>query len=207
MTPADAPRPNRDTGFDPADLDGHTLDELSDYLDAGCTPPDPSIDDSPACQMALDSLAEVRAAADALLRKEAETQPDVSESWIVGILAAISMNVRAGRSIPIAHPAATARLSVTEGAVRSLIRSAGDSVGGVLLGRCELNGDVAAPGAEVAISVELTVLWGQNIHDKADQVRAAIARAMLDNTELKVTSIDVIASDIHLPVDEGGESS
>ena len=29
--------------LEPEDLDGHTVEELDDYLDRGCTPPDPSI--------------------------------------------------------------------------------------------------------------------------------------------------------------------
>ena len=42
------------TGFE--DLDGHTIEELSDYLDAGRTPVDASIEGSPGCRIALDAL-------------------------------------------------------------------------------------------------------------------------------------------------------
>ena len=42
--------------IEPDDLDGHTIDELADYLDAGMQPADPSIDDSAACQNALAAI-------------------------------------------------------------------------------------------------------------------------------------------------------
>ena len=46
--------------LEPGDLDGHSIDELTDYLDAGMQPADPSIDDSPACQNALAAIIRIR---------------------------------------------------------------------------------------------------------------------------------------------------
>jgi len=43
-----------------AHLAGHTIEDLSDYLDRGRTPADPTIDDSPECQIALRSLQRLR---------------------------------------------------------------------------------------------------------------------------------------------------
>jgi len=183
--------------YGPEQLDGHTLEELSDYLDAGFVPADPSIDDSPACQMALAALAHVKTATDSLLETEAEEQPPASEGFIAGILEAISMNVRAGRSIPITHPSPAARITVTEGAVRNLIRAAGDDIDGVLVGRCTLEGDVTAAGTPITIDLDITVRFGSNVTAKAAEVRAAVAAALATRTELVIAGIDVTATDIY----------
>ena len=45
------------TAPETADLDGHSIEELSDYLDAGRQPRNESIESSAGCQIALDSLA------------------------------------------------------------------------------------------------------------------------------------------------------
>ena len=193
--------------YGPDELDGHTLEELSDYLDAGFTPADPSIDDSPACQMALAALAHVKTATESLLETEADEQPPTSESFIAGILEAISMNVRAGRSIPIAHPSPTARITMTEGAVRSLIRGAGDNIDGVLVGRCTLEGDVTTIGTSIVVDLDITVRWGENLTAKAAEVRAAVAAALATRTDLVIEGIDVTATDVYPVQHKDGEDA
>ena len=54
------PDPVRLDSLEPEDLDGHTIDELADYLDAGMLPADPSIDESAACQNALAAIVRLR---------------------------------------------------------------------------------------------------------------------------------------------------
>ena len=57
MTPrTDPPDGPARPDADPADLDGHTIDELGEYLDRGRIPFDPSIEASPGCQLALQSM-------------------------------------------------------------------------------------------------------------------------------------------------------
>ena len=177
---------------------GHTLDELSDYLDSGRSPADPSIDDSPDCQLALASLERLRDLSLRVIELDGETQPKASDTWVAGILSQIGLEAHAGRDIPVQHSSPEARLVITEGAVRGLIRSAGDSVGGVLVGRCRLDGDVTLPGAPVLIALDATVFWGERIPDVVDRLREAVFTELLRHTELDVVAIDITVHDVHV---------
>ncbi|PYY36320.1 hypothetical protein DEJ32_13210 [Curtobacterium sp. MCPF17_046] len=191
--------------LEPEDLDGHTIDELSDYLDAGMQPADPTIDDSPACQNALAAILRVRHASLASLDQAAEAEPPADESWIGGVLANISLEVRAGRDIPLRAAAPTERPVLTEGAVRSLVRRAGDEVPGVVVSRCLLDGDVTALAAPVRVSVEVAVVAGRRLVPTADAVRLAVEEALATQTDLTVVAVDVVVRDLITPrtTDEG----
>ncbi|WP_309619536.1 hypothetical protein [Salinibacterium sp.] len=189
-----------------ADIDGYSLDELSDYLDAGQSPADPGIDHSPACQLALDSLARVRAVSLTMLEREATELPPIDESWIDNIIGAISLDVHAGRDIPLHHSSPSVHLSVTEGAVKGLVRAAGDRVPGLLVGRCQLIGDVITAGSHITLTVETTAYWGENIPEAVTQLRHAIAAMLAEHTELVIVSIDITVRDMFLKTDEAGEA-
>lgn len=179
------------------ELNGHTIDELSAYLDSGRVPPDPSIDNSAGCQLALEAMERLRALSRSLLERDAQDVPRPDESWVGRILEAIAFDAQAGRRIPIRHDDPTADLAVTEGAVRGLIRSAEKDVEGVIIGRCRLDGDIVTPGAPVTVSIDVSVMWGQNIPDIVDRLRTAIARRLTTHTELTLTEVDVTVHDIH----------
>ena len=72
MTDERETREVRWLGLEPTDLDGHTLDELTDYLDAGRQPADRSIDESPGCQLALDALERLQGLGAELIAAEAK---------------------------------------------------------------------------------------------------------------------------------------
>ncbi|WP_198668742.1 Asp23/Gls24 family envelope stress response protein [Homoserinimonas sp. OAct 916] len=191
------------TRRDPAELDGHTLDELSDYLDAGRAPADASIDSSPSCQIALTSLERLYRLSDTLLEAQASTEPDLDESWVAGILHNISRDSRAGRTIPVTHPDPAAELAITEGTVRGLVRAAGDMVEGLLVGRCRLDGDVTTPGAPITISVDASIGWGTSIPDAADRLREAIYGILIRHTDLTIAGVDITVDDVHNPAAKG----
>lgn len=193
---------------EPANLDGHTIEELSDYLDRGKEPADPSIDQSAACQIALASLERLHGAMGSMVQEEAARAPARDDSWVTTILDGIVRDARSGRDIPISHPAPTARLLVTEGAVRGLLRAAGDRVENIIVGRCRLDGDVTTPGAPVTVTVDANVYKGENIPTLADNLRAALLGALRSHTELTIAGIDVTVRDIFLtkPEPEGGDS-
>lgn len=188
--------------LEPDALDGHSIDELADYLDAGMLPADSSIDESPACQNALAALARIRTLSHGALDLQAAEEDPADESWIQGLLANISLEARAGRPIPLTPTAPTERAVLTEGAVRAIIRRAGDSVNGILVGRCVLDGDVTVPGAPVRVQVWATVLYGQPIHDAAALVRAAVTDELRRHTELNLAAVDVTIRDVRLPNEE-----
>src|SRR5690606_10365468 len=62
-------------GLDPSDLDGHTIEELTDYLDAGREPANSSIDSSAGCVLALDALERLRALTPALMARDEAAEP------------------------------------------------------------------------------------------------------------------------------------
>lgn len=187
------PEPSSDDldALQTADIDGHTLDELADYLDAGMLPADPFIDESAACQNALAALVRLRQASQEALDDAARREPPTEDSWIGSVLGAISLESRAGRDIPLRSSRPTEYNAITEGAVRSLVREAGDSVPGVLVGRCVLDGDVTRVDEPVRVAVSVAVRWGGSIPAVAQQVREAIAASLDEHTDLSVAAIDV----------------
>ncbi len=161
---------------DPApalDADGAPLDmaALADYLDRGRTPRIAAYEDDPETRNALRALEHMRDLGRELVQVEAEEQEAPGDDFFRGVLAHISRESRAGRDIPLSHPDPAVRLALTEGAVRTLVRQAGDEVTGVLVGRCTLDGDVTRAGEPVRVELTLSVVWGEPLPELAQRVR------------------------------------
>ncbi|WP_460780258.1 hypothetical protein [Microbacterium shaanxiense] len=183
-------------GLEPDDLDGHTIEELTDYLDAGRTPADPTIDASPGCALALDAMERLRALTPALMARDEASEPDPEPGWIQSILSGIALDARSGRRIPLVDPDDGSDLAITEGAVRGLIRAAENVFPGILIGRCRLNGDVAVRGAEVGVEIDVSVPFGEPIAQLANRLRSEIAVRLDRHTQFAVTGIDITVHDI-----------
>ena len=183
---------------EPDQLDGRTIEQLSDYLDRSKMPADPSIDHSPACQIALASLERLHGAMSSMVQDEADRAPSRDDSWVTTILEGIVRDSRSGRDIPISHPAPTARLAITEGAVRGLLRAAGDTVDNLIVGRCRLDGEITTLGAPITVTVDADVYKGEKIPVLADKLRDTLFGALRTHTELAIVGIDVIIRDIYL---------
>jgi uncharacterized alkaline shock family protein YloU len=181
-----------------------TVDDAvpEDDLDRGRQPYDPSIEGSAACRLALASLTRLTELSDSALRREADREPDRDEAWISGLLDAIRSEVRSGRDVPVRHPDPTHRLALTEAAVRGMIRRAGDTMGGVIMGRCTLDGEISVPGAVVRIDVTCALEFGLPVAVAADRLRERIRYALERHTELTVGDIDVTVDDIYPPQEE-----
>lgn len=182
--------------LDPTRLGGHTLDELEDYLASERIPPNPSIEASAGCQLALDALERLRRRTMQLLEQQAQKRPEPSTGWIRNIMDHIAIEAHAGRDIPILHATAAGSLILSEGAVRGIIRAAGDSIEGVIVGRCRLAGDITVPAQPVTVDVDITVQWGENLPSAADRTRAVILRQLLTHTELTIAAINVTVQDV-----------
>jgi len=199
ITPASATGAADYSGDEPEGLDGHTIEELNDYLDDDRTPARESIDNSPGCQIALAALERLRGLTLTLLDRDVLAEPARDDTWVSSILENLGREVHAGRDIPIRHDDTAARLTITEGAVRGLIRSAGDGVHGVVMGRCRLGGDVTELGEPVTVNVDAAVIWGHPLPDAADRVRRAVQAELRRHTELNLAAIDVTIHDVHAP--------
>lgn len=199
------------------DLDGHTLEELAEYLDAGRMPPNPAIEASPGCQLALESLGRLRGFTAAALAAEAAAEPTPDEDWVQSILTGIAHDVRAGRRIPIAPaepdievfgrdpgsddatPVTSppdGQLGMTEGAVRGVIRSAEAAVPGLLIGRCRFDGAITEWGAPTRVSLEVSVRYGVPIPAGVARLRAEVAARLAQHTELNVSGVDIRVRDV-----------
>lgn len=184
-------------GLDPGDLDGHTIEELSDYLDAGRLPRDPSIENSAGSRIALDALARLRRETWAMLEGEASADPDRDRVWIKNVLANISRESKAGRDIPVGHPDPTTTLKVTEGSVRGLIRAVVDGTGGAIVGKVALEGDVTIPREAITVHVTASGAYGENLTALAQRIRDLVVAALDTHTELNVVGVDVAIQDVH----------
>jgi hypothetical protein len=176
---------------------GYTLDDLSDYLDAGRSPANPQIDNNAECQAVLASLDRLTSLSHELVTRDAAAAPSLDEGWIGSLMATIGREVRAGRDIPIGSSDPSTTLSVTEGALRELVRAAGDSVDGVLVGSSELTGDLSQPGAPITVAVSVSVVLNAPVVDLAQAVRERVHSELLKHTELAIEAIDVTVSDVH----------
>lgn len=179
------------------DLDGHTMEELGDYLDRDRTPFDPSIENSAACRLALTNMTRLRELSWSALGREAQRDPERDDAWISGLLDTIKAEVKSGRDIPISHPDATLRLALTEAAVRGMIRRAGDTLGGVIMRRCTLDGDVSTPGEPIRVDVSASIEYGLSIEAVAERLRERIGAALAEHTELDIVGIDVTIDDVY----------
>lgn len=186
--------PDDDTGVGGS---GYDVAALGEYLDRDCQPPIAAIDNNPECQAALDRLRRVRALSRELVDADARTQPPLPAEWVRGLIANLELDVRSGRNIPFGGDDPLARLSITEGAVREIVRGAGDQVPGVLVGSVRLLGDVTTAGEEIDVDVRISVALIEPIPDIAQQVRNRVATALLTHTELRVGRIDVTVDDVH----------
>ena len=186
-----------------AHLAGHTIEQLSDYLDRERTPADPSIDESPECQIALRSLQHLRNVQGTLLAQDVTRERERGDSWVTAILQNIDLEAHSGRDIPLAHPSPSARLVVTEGAVRGILRATGDGIENIIVGRCRLHGDVSSPSDPITIRIDAAVSAGEDIRAKAQALRVAVYAALREHTDLTVAAVEITIRDVYLPTPAG----
>lgn len=176
---------------------GKTIEELSDYLAMDRIPYDPTIETYPECLNALHALHQVAQLSRDLIDDDAAHLPPPPAGWLDAIMSSIHNDVRAGRSLPLHHPDPRVQLSITEGAVRALLRSVSDQIPGTVIGKTQINGDAEQLGAPVTIAVTLSIAWGTPMTPTAHDVRQRIYNALTEHTHLNVTAVNVTIEDIH----------
>jgi len=177
---------------------GYTLEDLSEYLDRGRTPAIAAIDDNAECQSVLASLERVGTLSRDLVAQDAALNPAIDESWLASVFSSITREAKAGRDIPLSSPDPRTRLSITEGAVRELVRAAGDAIDGVFVGRCDLEGDPTETGSGIRVGISISVVLGSAVHDVAETVRQRVYSELLTHTELTIEAVDVTVTDVHV---------
>lgn len=175
--------------LEPEDLDGHTLDELGDYLDRGRRPADPSIDDSPACQIALSALSRLRAVAGSFLEDD-DRSTGADQDWIGRVLAVLPIEARAGRDFPLPIGDPDTDASVTEGALRGLVRSIGDAVPGLLVGGVRF-GRSDPETEQVDVDVQIGLRYGVPLQAAEADFRTALRAGLATHAPFRLGRIDI----------------
>lgn len=178
---------------------GHSLAELSEYLDTGRIGDPDHLAQCPECQSGLASLRRLSALGHDLLDADITEAGSGTDDWMQAILGNLRLELRPGRSIPVRGDDPGDVLSETEGAISALIRSIADGLPGTAAGKCRLYGDVTEPGAPVTVGVELAVVYGHPLADRAAALRKQLAEALGRQTELNITAIDVTITDVLEP--------
>lgn len=175
---------------------GHSLAELSAYLDTGQIADPAHLDSCPECQAGLASLRNLSALGSELLSSDVADAGSGSDDWMQSILDNLRLELRPGRSIPLQsdHPDDT--LWETEGSISALIRSVVDAHPGTAAGKCRLHGDVTTPGALTTVEVEIAVVYGHSMEERADQLREELARTLATHTELAIEAINITVTDV-----------
>ena len=123
-----------------------------------------------------------------------------TDDWMQAILGNLRLELRPGRTIPRALPTLPADLlTETEGSISALIRSVADSLPGTAAGKCRLHGDVTEPGAPITVGVDVAVVYGHPLEQRAAALRWELAEALARQTELNITAIDVTITDVLEP--------
>jgi hypothetical protein len=172
-------------------LDGHTVEELSDYLDHGRVPRNESIESSPGAQHALAALSRLRSFAPQVLQSEADVRDSRDDSWIRRILDQIGVQAHAGRDIPISHVNPTARLYISEGAVRSLVREQGDALEGIIVEKTSLEGEIEQGGAPITVLVEVSLFADFDRDTLLHEFRTNVLQTLHRNTQLTIDAVTV----------------
>jgi hypothetical protein len=176
------------------DLDGHTLDELVDYLDRGRTPLDPGIEASPACRIALAGLERLRLMAGGLLEEDAAVEQKHPDCWMTAVLDRISVEARPGRRFPVPGLPTGTEATVTEGALRGLVRAVGDSVPGLLTGRVRV--EPQDSGDRMDLDIEVSMFYGFPIEDTVAEFRRRVVEILPRQAPFTVGRLDVRVKDV-----------
>ncbi|KNH13394.1 hypothetical protein ACU18_18545 [Arthrobacter sp. ZBG10] len=178
---------------------GHTLEELSMYLDTGEFADPRHLETCPDCRNGLDSLRRLTAAGSELLSNDLAAAGSGNDQWMKNILASLKLELRPGRDIPLRSDDPADRLTETEGSVFALIRSVADATPGAVAGKVRLHGDVTVPGEPITVSVDLAVAFGHPFMRSAAALRLDLAKALARHTELNIAGIDITITDVIEP--------
>lgn len=179
---------------------GRRIEDLSDFIDSGISADAEHIAHCPQCQARLAGLRILSDAAVDLMCDDVASAADEGTGWLDGMLANLRMETRAGRSIPL-NSGPLEVLTETEGAVIAMVRAVGDSLGGVLIGRCRLVGDVAVAGAAVEVNINVSARYGYPLPSMAQELRDAVTAELLIHTELNIVAVNVAFTDLRPPLE------
>ncbi|MFD9006560.1 hypothetical protein ACFV0T_37390 [Streptomyces sp. NPDC059582] len=142
----------------------------------------------PHCREAVEGLATVNAAAQAL---RAEDPPGL-RALTDRVMDAVRAEARLGRLLPLADPDRDLRIAET--AAAQVLRQAADSVPGARAAACKLAPEGQSTG--VRVTMTLAVALDRPLPDLADQVRRTVLHSAGQELGLTVTAVDITVVDV-----------
>ncbi|MFE2969290.1 hypothetical protein ACFXKC_37610 [Streptomyces sp. NPDC059340] len=152
---------------------------------------DPHTVSCPHCREAVEGLATVNAAAQAL---RAEDPPGL-QALADRVMNVVRAEIRLGRLLPLADP--DRELRIAESAAAKVLRQAADMVPGVRAATCRLV--PAGEGTDVRVTMELAAALDRPLPDRVDQVRQSVLDSAGRNLGLAVTAVDITVVDVLEP--------
>jgi hypothetical protein len=177
----------------------HSLEDLDQYLRTGQPNLEPHLKTCAECRSNTRALTHLHDLTAALIQDDIHRAETGDTTWLENIVAKLRLETRAGQTLPFTPSHTEDPLPHTEGSVTALLRTTGDTITGATIGRCQLHGDLATPGAEVRVQVHISALWGHPLPDLVRTLRHRLFDALTRHTELNITGIDITVTDIHAP--------
>ncbi|MFJ6535961.1 Asp23/Gls24 family envelope stress response protein [Paenarthrobacter sp. NPDC091711] len=180
---------------------GHSLAELSTYLDTGEIADPAHLRSCPECQAGLASLRHLSELGSELLSSDLADAGSGHDDWMQSILDNLRLELRPGRNIPLRTENPNDTLWETEGAITALIRSVADALPGTAAGKCRLHGDLtggesSTSGAGIIVDVEIAVVYGHPMEERAAELRRELAKTLAFQTELTIEAINITVTDV-----------
>ncbi|MCB5283373.1 MAG: Asp23/Gls24 family envelope stress response protein [Arthrobacter sp.] len=182
---------------------GRTIEDLSDYLDKGTSDDVEHISTCPQCQAGLAGLRRLQAFTRDLLAEDLAEAARDDSPWLENILANLGLEIKAGRSIPVAPGLAGDVLFQTEGALTGLVRSVGDTVEGVMIGKCRFAGAVTTPRAPIIVNVDVSARYGYRLPELAATLRTELSAALATHSELNIAALNITITELRPPSPPG----
>ncbi|MFF1767937.1 Asp23/Gls24 family envelope stress response protein [Streptomyces sp. NPDC058249] len=200
------PRPPK-PGHRPAPPDGSPLDEVrrlagDEVLTCGRslshaweqardTGPsfDPHLAGCPYCREAVEGLAALDAATNALR----DHTPLSTENLIARVMDTVRHEVRLGPMLPLNDPTRT--LQIAEHTAATVLRRAADAIPGVTAASCRITR--ADPSTAVRVSITLTAGLDRPLPETVELVRRSVVDAADRELGLMVTAVDCTVIDVH----------
>lgn len=152
---------------------------------------DPHTVSCPHCREAVEGLATVNAAAQAL---RAEDPPGL-QALADRVMNVVRAEIRLGRLLPLAD--LDRELRIAESAAAKVLRQAADTVPGVRAATCRLV--PAGEGTDVRVTMELATALDRPLPDRVDQVRQSVLDSAGRDLGLAVTAVDITVVDVLEP--------
>ncbi|GAA2170304.1 hypothetical protein GCM10009846_00210 [Agrococcus versicolor] len=186
-----------DDGIEPDDAEtvggsGHTLEQLSAYVDRDRMPRIAAIEEDAEARALVESMERLGGLARTMADEDAAAAGPGDDQWLDQLLGIIRSEVRAGRDLPIEDTDELTSTTITEGALREVARTAGDSVDDVLVGRVHL----AEHDGVLDVRVTVAVRFGAPVVPIAEDVRTEVHRALVSHSPLTIGTVDVVVDDV-----------